>query len=194
MIGYITKAIKDSISTKERILNNEDMLATLESVGTEIYRSIKSGGKVLICGNGGSAADAQHIAAELVGRFVYERKGLAAIALTTDSSILTAVGNDYGFSAIFERQVEALAQKGDIFIGITTSGNSANILTALAKAKELGVTTLGFLGGDGGKCAALCDYNLIIESKVTARIQESHILCGHIICGVVDEIIKSENE
>lgn len=194
MINYIKKSIQDSISVKEAILNDDNILTTLESVGTIIHKCVTSGGKVLICGNGGSAADSQHIAAELVGRFVYERKALAAIALTTDSSILTAVGNDYGFEAIFERQVEALAQKGDIFIGITTSGNSKNIVKALDKCKELGVVSVGLLGGDGGVCAEICDFNITVNSKVTARVQESHILCGHIICGIIDEIIKSENE
>ncbi len=194
MIDYIKNSIKESISTKENLLKNEDILSTLETVSELIYKSISSGGRVLICGNGGSAADAQHIAAELVVRFVHERKGLAAIALTTDSSILTAIGNDYGFNYLFERQVEALAQKGDVLIGISTSGNSGNVLAALRKARELGVTTVGLLGRDGGQCVELCDYNIIINTPITARAQESHILCGHIICGIVDELVRRENQ
>lgn len=189
MVSYAKSAIYDSISVKEQLLGSEQQLFELAEIGRRVYKAVTSGKKVLICGNGGSAADAQHIAAEFVGRFVLERRGLAAIALTTDTSILTAVGNDYGFDTVFERQVEALGQEGDILIGITTSGNSANVLSAIKKANSMGLVTVGLLGGSGGEAAHICDYSIVIKSKVTARIQESHILCGHIICGMVDELM-----
>jgi len=148
---------------------------------------IAAGNKVLIFGNGGSAADAQHIAAEFTGRFVKERKGLPAIALTTDTSALTAIGNDYGFESIFSRQVEALARPGDVLLGISTSGNSANVLKALNAGKQIGCKCMGFSGRDGGEMNTVCDLNLVIPSNITARIQEMHILIGHIICGAIDD-------
>jgi len=147
---------------------------------------LKNGGKILIFGNGGSAADAQHIAAELVGRYKTERQGLAAIALTTDSSALTAIGNDYGYDQIFNRQVEALANKGDVVIGISTGGSSSNVIRGLQAAKELDCKLIGFSGRDGGEMNALCDVNLVIPSEDTPRIQEIHIVIGHTICHLVD--------
>lgn len=150
--------------------------------------ALKKGRKILICGNGGSAADAQHIAAEIVGRFHRERISLPAIALTTDTSILTAVGNDYGYDDVFARQVEGLGQPGDVFWGITTSGNSVNVLKAVALAKEKGLTVIASLGRDGGKMAGLADEAVIIPSESTARVQEMHILCAHSICEVIDEM------
>lgn len=148
--------------------------------------TLKKGNKILLCGNGGSAADAQHIAAELTGRYKSERRGLPAIALTTDTSALTAIGNDYGYGRVFDRQVEALANKGDLLIGISTSGNSANILSALTLAKEMGCMTLGFSGRDGGVMNTLCDVNLVVPSHDTPRIQEMHILLGHTLCQIID--------
>ena len=147
---------------------------------------IKNGGKILIMGNGGSAADAQHIAAEIVGRFKKERKGMASIALTTDTSILTSVGNDYGYDYIFARQIEALCRPEDLVIGITTSGNSANVVRAMEAAKEIGATTIGLTGGTGGKLTAICDHNLVMPSSVTARIQEAHIFVGHSLCEILE--------
>ena len=147
---------------------------------------IKKGNKILLFGNGGSAADAQHIAAEFTGRFVKERKGLPAIALTTDTSALTAIANDYGYEAVFSRQVEALAQPGDVLIGISTSGNSGNVIKALNAGKDMGCTTIGLSGRDGGQMNAICNINLVVPSDITARIQEIHILIGHIICESVD--------
>ena len=152
-----------------------------------VVDTIKNNNKVLLFGNGGSAADAQHIAAEFTGRFVKERKGLPAIALTTDTSALTAIGNDYGFDKVFSRQVEALAQKGDLLIGISTSGNSANVLEAYKSGKEIGCKVLSLSGRDGGKMKELSDLNIIIPSNVTARIQEMHILIGHILCTALDQ-------
>lgn len=146
-----------------------------------------SGKKVLLFGNGGSAADAQHIAAEFTGRFVKERRSLPAIALTTDTSALTAISNDYGFDKVFERQVQGLANQGDILIGISTSGSSPNVVSALVAGKAAGCKTIGLSGRDGGKMNNCCDVNIVIPSNITARIQEMHILIGHIICGAVDD-------
>ena len=153
-----------------------------------IVAAITNGHKVLLAGNGGSAADAQHIAAELSGRFVKERKALPGIALTVDTSALTAIANDYGYNHVFSRQVEALAQPGDLFIGISTSGNSQGILNAFEAAKKMGCKTLGLSGRDGGKMNGICDLNIVVPSDVTARIQEMHILIGHILCKAVDEL------
>jgi len=151
-----------------------------------IVETLRSGNKVLLCGNGGSAADAQHIAAELTGRYKSERRGLPGIALTTDTSALTAIGNDYGYDRIFDRQVESLANKGDLIIGISTSGNSANVVNALKLGRDLGCKTLGFSGRDGGAMNGMCDINLIVPSNNTPRIQEMHILFGHTICQIID--------
>ena len=152
-----------------------------------------NGNKILIAGNGGSAADAQHFAAELVGRFMTERKGLPAMALTTDTSIITSIANDYDYNRIFSRQIEALANEGDIFVGISTSGNSANIIEAVNEAKEKGVKTIGFLGKDGGKLKELCDMVLLVPNNATARVQEAQELSYHLICQVVDMVIENES-
>ena len=158
----------------------------ISDVGIKMQECIKNGGKILIMGNGGSAADSQHIAAEIVGRFKKERKGMPAIALTTDTSILTSVGNDYGYDYIFARQIEALCRPEDLVIGITTSGNSANVVSAMQAAKEIGAITIGLTGGTGGKLTAICDYSLIMPSNVTARIQEAHIFVGHCLCEILE--------
>jgi D-sedoheptulose 7-phosphate isomerase len=160
----------------------ETMQKTILSACELAKETILNGKKILIFGNGGSAADAQHIAAELTGRYKKERRGLPAIALTTDTSALTAIGNDYGYSRIFDRQVEALANTGDLLIGISTSGNSENVLHALKLGRELGCKTIGFSGRDGGAMNDVCDINLIVPSNDTPRIQEMHILIGHILC------------
>lgn len=149
--------------------------------------ALKHGHKVLIMGNGGSAADAQHLAAELVGRFLMERKALPAIALTTDTSILTAIGNDFGFDEVFKRQVEALARPGDILIGISTSGNSANVVRALEAGREIGVTTIGLLGRDGGEIGKFVDFALTVPSPDTPRIQEAHLFIIHVLCDLVEK-------
>jgi len=161
--------------------------AEINSAAEIVIDAIKKGNKILIFGNGGSASDAQHIAAELVGRFVKHRKSLPSIALTTDTSALTAIGNDYGFEHIFERQVEGLAVKGDVLIGISTSGNSNNVLKALEQGKAIGCKTIGLLGRDGGEMRSVCDLSIVVPSNVTARVQEMHILIGHIICTYVDD-------
>ncbi len=158
----------------------------IESAGKNIAECLQRGNKVLLCGNGGSAADAQHIAAELVGRFIAERKGLPAIALSTDTSILTAVANDYGYDHVFARQVEAHARAGDIVIGISTSGNSANVLLAVEAAKQAGCNTIGLLGRDGGKLEAMVGQAITVPVQTTAAIQECHIVIGHMWCAMVD--------
>ena len=167
--------------------------ATFESIGHSVEVAaklcldcLKNGNKILLFGNGGSAADAQHIAAELVGRYKTERKGLAAIALTTDTSALTAIGNDYGYDCVFNRQVEALANTGDVAIGISTGGSSANVASALKLAKDLDCKTIGFSGRGGGEMNELCDINIVVPAQATARIQEMHIVIGHTICHLID--------
>lgn len=165
----------------------ENLSGDIETACRVMVSALKDGKKVLIAGNGGSAADAQHIAAELSGRFVKERKALPGIALTVDTSALTAIANDYGYHHVFSRQVEALAQPGDLFIGISTSGNSQGILNAFEAATKIGCKTLGLSGRDGGKMNGICDLNIVVPSDVTARIQEMHILIGHIMCKAVDD-------
>ena len=167
---------------------------TLDSIADQIetaskicINSLKNGGKILIMGNGGSAADAQHIAAELVGRYKTERKGLPAIALTTDTSAITSIANDYGFLHVFDRQVEALAHKDDVVIGISTGGTSPNVVNALTAANKLDCKTIGLSGKDGGDFNALCDVNLVVNSDDTPRIQEMHILIGHTICHLIEQ-------
>lgn len=151
--------------------------------------TFRNGGKLLVMGNGGSAADAQHFAAEMVGRFKLERKALPAVAFSTDTSILTAIGNDYGFDKVFRRQVEALAVEGDVVVGISTSGNSPNVLTALELARERGCRTIGLLGKDGGTIKAACDLALIVPSHDTPRVQEGHIAIIHIVCDLVERAL-----
>lgn len=175
------------LETINAVMNNmEEELAKAAALAADV---LKRGNKILLCGNGGSAADAQHIAAELTGRYKIERRGLPGIALTTDTSALTAIGNDYGYNRVFDRQVEALANEGDLLIGISTSGNSANVISALKLAKEMGCATVGFSGRDGGAMTELCDVNLVVPSDDTPRIQEMHILFGHTICQIIDDEI-----
>lgn len=159
---------------------------TLARIAAEMTRAVLSGGKVLWFGNGGSAADAQHLAAEFVGRFRRERQGLASIALTTDTSVLTSIGNDYGYEEVFRRQVQALSGPGDVAVGISTSGNSRNVCFGLEAAKSLGAFTVAFTGQGGGAMAGIADAGIYIASKDTARIQEAHILCGHMVCDWVE--------
>jgi D-sedoheptulose 7-phosphate isomerase len=164
----------------------EELQLIIQDVCEIINCAILSGKKIILCGNGGSAADAQHIAAEFTGRFIKERKALSAIALTTDTSALTAIGNDYGFDKIFERQVEGLAVTGDILIAISTSGNSKNVVNAIIKANDMGCITIGLTGNSGGILAKYCKQNIVVPSSSTARIQEMHILIAHIICNYID--------
>ncbi len=159
---------------------------TIETAANLCIESLKKGNKILLFGNGGSAADAQHIAAELVGRYKNERKGLSAIALTTDTSTITAIANDYGYLHVFDRQVEALANKGDVLIGISTGGTSANIISALKLANNLGCKTIGLSGKGGGEFNSLCDVNIIVPSEDTPRVQEMHIVIGHTMCHLIE--------
>jgi len=162
------------------------MLPQISAVAECLRDCLKRGNKILLMGNGGSAADSQHIAAEIVGRYKRERRGLPAIALTTDTSILTSIGNDYGFEFIFSRQVEALCNPSDVVIGISTSGNSVNVVRGIETAKQIGAVTVALTGGSGGKLTTLCDYNLTIPSSDTPRIQEAHIFIGHNLCGLME--------
>lgn len=180
----IQTLLADHIQVITRLMEQQP---EIEQLARLCRTAIHEGGKILFMGNGGSAADAQHLAAEFVGRFEKERRGLPAIALTTDTSLLTAVGNDYGFDMIFSRQIEALARPGDVVVGISTSGNSPNVVKALAIAKEMGAVTVGLTGAKGGKMDGLCDLCIKVPSEKTARIQEAHILIGHIVCALVDE-------
>lgn len=177
--------LKDHQNLIQKVIDT--LSGDIDTACKMMVSTLKSGNKVLLAGNGGSAADAQHIAAELSGRFVKERKALPGIALTVDTSALTSIANDYGYEHVFSRQVEAFAQPGDLFIGISTSGNSQGILNALESAQKIGCKTLGFSGRNGGKMNGLCDLNIIVPSDVTARIQEMHILIGHILCKAVDD-------
>ena len=183
----IAKHIEESILVKKQIL--KELLPFIEKAASVTADCLKQGHKLLFFGNGGSASDSQHLAAEFVGRYEKERRALAAIALTTDSSILTAVGNDYGYERVFERQVEALGKNGDVLFAISTSGNSKNVLKGVQKARQLGIFTIGMTGGDGGALKSAVDLALVIPSKKTSRIQESHIMIGHILCECVDELM-----
>lgn len=182
----VSEELNEHYNTIKKVI--EVLVADIEAGSELISATIKNGNKVLIAGNGGSAADAQHIAAELTGRFVKERKPLPGIALTTDTSAITAIANDYGYDYVFSRQLEALAQPGDLFIGISTSGNSEGILKAFQSAQKLNCKTIGLTGKDGGKMKDMCDVNIIVPSNTTARIQEMHILIGHIFCKAVDDL------
>lgn len=181
--------IQESIDTKQAIINNQDLLDRIVSSSEICTNTLKKSGKILFCGNGGSAADAQHLAAELSGRFYYDRPPLNAEALHVNTSFLTAVGNDYSFDVVYSRMVEASGHKGDVLIAMSTSGNSTNILNAIDKAKSLGMIVIGFTGQEGGKMKNACDILLNVPSKDTPRIQESHIMIGHIICELIEKNI-----
>jgi D-sedoheptulose 7-phosphate isomerase len=192
MKEYIKNQILASYETKKKILENSALIDIIEDVATKCVNVYKKGHKTLLAGNGGSAADAQHIAAELVGRYGFDRPSLPSLALTTDTSNLTAIGNDYGYDKVFSRQLEGMGQEGDLFIGISTSGNSANIITAFESAKAKGITTVALTGRDGGKMAQMADVAIIIPSNDTPRIQESHILIGHILCDIIEKEIFAQ--
>ena len=184
--SVFSQAIEDHLAVIESL---RDQQSLLERIAEEMTRAILAGQKVLWCGNGGSAADSQHLAAELMGRFRRERCAFPSIALTTDTSILTAVGNDYGYERVFQRQVEALCTKGDVLVGISTSGSSKNVWAALQTARQIGAFTVAFTGQGGGEIATIADVALRVPSKDTARIQEAHILCGHMVCDWVERAV-----
>ncbi|GBG13410.1 D-sedoheptulose 7-phosphate isomerase [Novimethylophilus kurashikiensis] len=184
----IADTIRSAISAhRDTIAQLDALVPEIERLAKMMMETLERGGKILWMGNGGSAADSQHMAAEFVGRYVKERRGLPSIALTTDTSILTSVGNDYGYDYVFARQIEALCTEKDLVVGISTSGNSPNVLRAIEAAKAIGATTVGWTGEGKGKLGELCDMTLAAPSKVTARIQEAHILIGHILCELVDD-------
>ena len=185
MADLIKDIIKESIRVKESVLAT--MSSDIKAVAELIATSLKKGGKVILFGNGGSAADAQHIAAEFVGRFKLERQGLAGIALTTNTSVLTSIANDYGYEEVFSRQLEGIASDNDVVIGISTSGNARNVITGLLEAKKMGIKTVALTGSGGGEMAAISDIALIVPSDNTPRIQESHIVIGHIVCELVEQ-------
>ncbi|HUX28657.1 MAG TPA: D-sedoheptulose 7-phosphate isomerase [Terracidiphilus sp.] len=177
------QAIQEHLSVIQALAQQQPLL---ERIAAEMTRAVLTGRKVLWCGNGGSAADSQHLAAELMGRFRRERRALPSVALTTDTSILTAIGNDYGYDRVFARQVEALCVAGDVVVGLSTSGNSANVCSALETARRMGAFTVAFTGQGGGKLASIAEATLCVPSKDTARIQEGHTLCGHMLCDWIE--------
>ncbi len=183
----IKEIIQASIDTKQNILSDENLLQKIEDVTSVIANAFKNGNKVLFCGNGGSAADAQHLAAEFSGRFYTDRDPLFAEALHVNTSYLTAVANDYSYDVVYSRLVKGMGRKGDVLVAFSTSGNSTNIIKAVEQAKEIGMITIGFTGETGGIMKNLCEYLINVPSKDTPRIQESHILLGHIICQLVEE-------
>lgn len=187
MEKIIKDIIRESITTKALLLYDADIIKKTKACVDMIAKTLKKGGKVMVFGNGGSAADSQHFAAELVGRFQKERKGLAAISLTTDTSVLTSLGNDYSFDIVFARQIQANAGPRDLAFAISTSGKAKNVIRGVKEAKKLKIKTIGLTGKDGGELAKIADLSIIIPSFVTARIQEAHILIIHIICELVEE-------
>lgn len=193
MKELVQKQLAQSIATMQAVLDDPHIADTLISIAELTGTAMKSGNKLIVAGNGGSAADAQHLVAEFVVRLNVNRPALRAIALTTDSSILTATGNDFGFDRLFERQIEALGQRGDVFLGISTSGNSKNIIQALHQAHKMGITTIGFSGNKGGEMRCLCQYNIVIPSGVTMNIQESHLALEHIFCMLVERAVFGED-
>ncbi len=189
MRNYITAQIQEAQRVMSAMLEDGALLERVESAAEACITALSNGGKVLLAGNGGSAADAQHIAGEFVSRFAFDRPGLPAIALTTDTSILTAIGNDYGYDKLFARQVQAHAQKGDVFIAYSTSGKSPNVIAALQEARNRGVVCIGMTGNRGGPMKDLCEHYLDVPSADTPKIQEGHAVLGHILCGLVERAL-----
>lgn len=185
----IKRQIEESIKVKKLVLEDEKLLRSVKESVNLCCEALRRGNKIIFAGNGGSAADAQHLAGELVNRFGFERPGLPAIAITTDTSVLTSISNDYGFERLFARQIEALGNKGDVLFSLSTSGNSPNIIEGINEAVKKGMINIGFTGRSGGKMKSLCDLCLNIPSDETPRIQEAHILIGHIICSEIENTI-----
>ena len=187
MSKLIKERIQDSINVKARLLQNDEIISTVEGAADEIVEAIKSGHKIVLCGNGGSASDALHFAGEIVGRFQKERNAWPAVVLNADVATMTAIANDYGYDDVFSRQAQGHCNPGDVFVGISTSGNSENVLRAIIVAKEKGCKTVALLGKDGGKIKGIVDYPIVIPCNVTARVQESHIMLIHIMCEIAEE-------
>jgi D-sedoheptulose 7-phosphate isomerase len=192
-VGFIKKEILSSIEVKSRLMEDQTLMKAVITVTDEIIQAYKRGNKTLLAGNGGSAADAQHIAAEFVSRFYFDRPGLPSIALSSDPSAVTAIGNDYGYENLFARQVEAHGKSGDIFIGISTSGKSPNVLKAIEKAKKMGLKTVALTSAKGGQMAAMCHFAIQVPSEITPKIQECHITIGHAICAGVEEALFKDS-
>ncbi|WP_419805028.1 D-sedoheptulose 7-phosphate isomerase [Terriglobus sp.] len=186
MNELVRQQLRMGIATLQRTLADDALVDSVARAAEATAEAMQRGNKLMIAGNGGSAADAQHLSAEFVARLTVDRPALRCIALTTDSSAMTAIGNDYAFDRLFSRQIEAIGTRGDLFLGISTSGNSPNILKALELSRDMGITTVGFSGNRGGKMADLCDYNIIVPSETTMHIQESHIALEHIFCMIVE--------
>jgi D-sedoheptulose 7-phosphate isomerase len=187
-IKQIISYLEESVEIKNKLLNDKECLSIISQVSELLIETFRNGNKVILAGNGGSAGDAQHIAAEFVSRFYFDRPGLPAIALTTDTSMITAIANDYGYENLFSRQVQAQGRSGDVFIGISTSGNSKNVIKAIHEAKSLGVVTVA-LCGEGGELPNIADYAIRVPSSSTPYIQECHICVGHVMCGIVERVI-----
>jgi D-sedoheptulose 7-phosphate isomerase len=187
--SYVDAYLRRSAAAVEAVAGDPQFCRMIETIATIVAKAIGGSGKLLLAGNGGSAADAQHLAAEFLSRFLSDRRPLPAIALTTDTSVLTAIGNDYGFDHVFERQVRGLGKEGDVLVAISTSGRSRNVLAALRAAREIKVTTVGFTGKNPGEMAALCDHCLCAPSDETAIVQQIHMVAGHAICGLVEQAI-----
>ena len=187
MQEHISDILNDSFNNLQKLISDKGLILEIETITTKIIKAFKDGNKLLLCGNGGSASDAQHIAAELSGRFIKERKPLYAEALHVNSSYMTAVSNDYGFESTYSRMLEAIGKKGDVLIALSTSGNSENVVNAVKMANSLDMLSVGMSGATGGKIKKLCQHNIIIPSSNTARIQEAHIIVGHIFCQIIEE-------
>lgn len=187
MQEHISDILNDSFNNLQKVISDKGLILEIETITTKIIKAFKDGNKLLLCGNGGSASDAQHIAAELSGRFIKERKPLYAEALHVNSSYMTAVSNDYGFEYTYSRMLEAIGKKGDVLIALSTSGNSENVVNAVKMANSLDMLSVGMSGGTGGKIKELCQHNIIIPSSNTARIQEAHIIVGHIFCQIIED-------
>ena len=187
MQEHISDILNDSFNNLQKVISDKGLILEIETITTKIIKAFKDGNKLLLCGNGGSASDAQHIAAELSGRFIKERKPLYAEALHVNSSYMTAVSNDYGFESTYSRMLEAIGEKGDVLIALSTSGNSENVVNAVKMANSLEMLSVGMSGASGGKIKDLCQHNIIIPSSNTARIQEAHIIVGHIFCQIIEE-------
>lgn len=194
MYELIQGRIEQSVRVKQELLENETLLKNVEQMATQIVKALKAGNKLVLCGNGGSASDALHFAGEIVGRFQLERPAWPAVVLNADVASMTAIANDYGFEEVFARQAEGLVSKGDVFVGISTSGNSPNVLRALQTAGRKGAITVGLTGRDGGKMAHEADISIVVPCDTTARIQESHILLIHIVCELVESGLTGAKE
>ena len=192
--AYIDNQIAEAVRVMNSMLSDAHVAATLEAAAAACINCMEHSGKILLAGNGGSAADAQHIAGELVSRFAFDRPGLPAIALTTDTSVITAIGNDYGYDSLFARQIQAHGQKGDVFVAYSTSGKSPNVLTGLREARSRGLICIGMTGNQGGGMGELCDYLLVVPSADTPKIQEGHLVLGHILCGLVENAMFKKAE